>query len=190
LVGPYYNKPTQEGYYQHFKAIAQAVKIPVIIYNVPGRTGGNILPETIVRLAKIENIVAVKEASGHITQMMELKQRAPEHFSILSGEDALTFAMLALGADGVISVISNQIPKEFSHMVELARKGEFAAALKLHYRYLELMNINFVESNPIPLKYALSKMGRVQEIYRLPLTPLTDGNKVKVDSILAKLGLT
>jgi 4-hydroxy-tetrahydrodipicolinate synthase len=189
LVGPYYNKPTQEGYFQHFAAIAKAVNLPVIVYNVPGRTGGNILPETILRLAKIDNIVAIKEASGNITQMMELKQKLPENFSILSGEDALTLAMLALGADGVISVVSNEIPQEFSHMVTLARKGEWSAAQKLHYRFLDLMNINFVESNPIPVKYALAKMGQLNEVYRLPLVPLSENNKAKVDTILKNLNL-
>ncbi|MFH1728094.1 MAG: 4-hydroxy-tetrahydrodipicolinate synthase [Pseudomonadota bacterium] len=189
VVGPYYNKPTQNGYYEHFKACASEVNIPIIIYNVPSRTGGNIDPATIIKLSEIDNIVGVKEASGNLNQMMEIKKYTNEDFIILSGEDSLTFPMLTLGGDGVISVVSNQIPEQFSNMVSKALTGNLEIASQIHYKYLELMKINFVESNPIPVKYALYKMGLCKENYRLPLVKLQKVNKEKVDNCLKELEL-
>lgn len=190
-VTPYYNKPTQEGIYRHFLAISQAVSLPIVVYNVPGRTGCNILPETNLRLAGIESIVAVKEASGSLSQIMELLVRRPPGFRVLSGDDNLALAVTLLGGEGVISVVSNLIPAEMTRMVQLARQGaNLVEARRLHYRYLELMNLNFVESNPIPVKYALSRMGRILERYRLPLCPIGEGNRKAMDSVLKRLELS
>ena len=189
LVGPYYNKPTQEGYFQHFKAIAESISIPAILYNVPGRTGGNIEPKTILRLAEIKNIIGVKEASANFGQFMEILGQRSSDFLVLSGDDALTLPMMSLGADGVISVAANQIPRAMSDIVKFALAGDFAKALELHYRYLELMNLNFVESNPIPVKCALVMMGLIEENYRLPLVPMHENNKKKMRELLFKLKL-
>ncbi|HWP82140.1 MAG TPA: 4-hydroxy-tetrahydrodipicolinate synthase [Bacteroidota bacterium] len=190
VVGPYYNKPTQEGYYQHFKAVADAVEIPIIIYNVPGRTGGNIEPTTVLRLAeRVENIVGVKEASGNIGQIMEIARRKPAHFSLLSGDDAITLPLMAVGGDGCISVAANEVPKEFSDLVRLCLKGKWKKALTIHNKLLDLMNVNFIESNPIPVKAALAMMGRISEVYRLPLVPLSDKNREKLKSVLSELDL-
>lgn len=189
LVGPYYNKPTQEGYFQHFKAIAESISIPAILYNVPGRTGGNIEPKTILRLAEIKNIIGVKEASANFGQFMEILGQRSSDFLVLSGDDALTLPMMSLGADGVISVAANQIPRAMSDIVKFALAGDFAKALELHYRYLELMNLNFVESNPIPVKFALVMMGLIEENYRLPLVPMHENNKKKMRELLFKLKL-
>jgi 4-hydroxy-tetrahydrodipicolinate synthase len=189
LVGPYYNKPTQEGYFQHFKAIAESISIPAILYNVPGRTGGNIEPKTLLRLAEIKNIIGVKEASANFGQFMEILGQRSSDFLVLSGDDALTLPMMSLGADGVISVAGNQIPRAMSDIVKFALEGNFAKARDTHYRYLELMNLNFVESNPIPVKYALVLMGMIEENYRLPLVPMQDVNKKKMKDLLIKLGM-
>ena len=189
LVGPYYNKPTQEGYFQHFKAIAESISIPAILYNVPGRTGGNIEAKTLLRLAEIKNIIGVKEASANFGQFMEILGQRSSDFLVLSGDDALTLPMMSLGADGVISVAGNQIPRAMSDIVKFALEGNFAKARETHYRYLELMNLNFVESNPIPVKYALVLMGMIEENYRLPLVPMQEANKKKMKDLLIKLDL-
>lgn len=188
-VTPYYNKPTQEGIFRHFRAIAEAVPIPVIVYNVPGRTGTNVLPETALRLAGIQNIVGIKEASGNLLQVAEMLAGRPQGFRVLSGDDNLAFPIITLGGEGVISVVSNLIPGEMSRLVGLAWEGKLVEARQLHFRYLALMNLNFVESNPIPVKYALFRMGRIEEVYRLPLCPLSDTNKRKMDQELEKLNL-
>jgi 4-hydroxy-tetrahydrodipicolinate synthase len=189
LVGPYYNKPTQEGYYQHFKVIAEAISIPAIVYNVPGRTGGNIEPKTLLRLAGIKNIIGVKEASANFGQFMEILKHRPEHFLVLSGDDALTLPMMPLGADGVISVAANQIPRAMSDIVRYSWEGNFEKAREIHYRYLDLMNSNFIESNPIPVKCALAMMGLIEENYRLPLVPMQEMNKQKMRDVLTRLKL-
>lgn len=178
IVAPYYNKPTQEGLYFHYKAVADATDIPNIIYNVPGRSGVNISPEIQLRLANnCSNIVATKEASGNLEQIMDIINQADENFSILSGDDALTLPVVYMGGHGVISVLSNIAPKAFSHTVRLALKGKMKEANKAHYDLFDLMRLNFIESNPIPVKAALSLMGLCKEIYRLPLTPIQKENK-------------
>src|SRR5579883_377055 len=162
-VGPYYNKPTQQGYYEHFKAIAESEDIPIVVYNVPGRTGSNIEAKTTLRLAEIPNIVAVKEASGNIGQMMDIIREAPRDFRILSGDDAITLPLIAVGGHGVVSVVSNEAPGMMSAIVNAALQGNMAKAKELHYKLLPLMNINFIESNPIPVKAALAMMGLIEE---------------------------
>src|SRR5689334_3388728 len=182
-VGPYYNKPTQQGYYEHFKAVAESENIPVIVYNVPGRTGGNIEPKTMLRLAEIPNIVAVKEASGNIGQMMDIIRDAPRDFRLLSGDDALTLPVIAVGGHGVISVVSNEAPSMMSAMVNAALEGNQTKAKELHYKLLPLMNINFIESNPIPVKAALAMMGLIEENYRLPLVRIAASNRDKLAKV-------
>src|SRR5262245_14455828 len=189
-VGPYYNKPTQEGYYQHFKAIAEADDISVIVYNVPGRTGGNIEAKTTLRLAEISNIVAVKEASGNLGQIMDVIRDAPADFAVLSGDDALALAVVALGGDGVVSVVSNETPTMMASIIDAALEGDFPKARKLHYKLLPLMNANFVETNPIPAKTVLAMMGLMEENFRLPLVPITAGNRANLQKIAEGLGLT
>ncbi|NUM79757.1 4-hydroxy-tetrahydrodipicolinate synthase [bacterium] len=189
LVGPYYNKPTQEGFFQHFKAIAESISIPAILYNVPGRTGSNIEPKTILRLAEIKNIIGVKEASANFGQFMEILNHRPKDFLVLSGDDALTLPMMGIGADGVISVAANIIPRAIAEIVKYAHEGHFTKAQEIHYRYLDLMNLNFVESNPIPVKGALAMMGMIEENYRLPLVPMQDVNKQRMRTMLAYLKL-
>jgi len=190
VVGPYYNKPTQGGYYQHFKAIAVAVDIPIIVYNVPGRTGGNIEASTILKMAEeIPNITMVKEASGNIAQIMEIARNKPEHFSLLSGDDAFAYPLMALGGEGCISVVANEAPREFSEMIRLCIKGNWKEALKLHYKLLPLMNANFIESNPIPVKAALSMMGLIEDVLRLPLVPMSDANRAKLRRVMEELGI-
>ena len=188
-VTPYYNKPTQEGIFRHFRKISEAISIPVIIYNVPGRTGTNISAETTLRLANVENIIGVKEASGNLDQIMDILSSRPEGFSVLSGDDSVALSVVALGGDGVISVASNLIPEEMSRLTSLALENKIAEARKIHFLYLRLMNLNFIESNPIPVKYALSRMGRVEEVYRLPLCPLSESNKREMDQELETLDL-
>ncbi len=188
-VTPYYNKPSQEGLVQHFTAIAEAIRIPIVLYNVPGRTGCNMLPATIARLGQVPNIIAVKEASGNLAQIMELFQARPAGFRVLSGDDAMAFAIVCLGGEGLISVASNIIPREMSDMIGALRRGDLQEARRLQYRYLDLMNLNFIESNPIPVKYAVSRLGYIEEVYRLPLCPMADGNKRKMDHELEKLEL-
>lgn len=172
-VTPYYNKPTQRGLYEHFRAIAEAVSIPVILYNVPGRTGVNLQADTTLQLAGLPNIRAVKEASGDLMQIMRILQKRPSGFAVLSGDDAITLPLLALGADGIISVVANQIPRDFTRLVHAALQGDLETARQLHYRYLHLMNLNFIETNPIPVKTSLAAMGKIREVFRLPLTPMT-----------------
>ena len=171
-VCPYYNKPSQEGLYQHFKAIAAASPLPVVLYNVPGRTGVNLKAETTVRLAKdCPNIVAIKEASGNLEQVDEIIKNKPDNFDVISGDDALTFPMIACGAAGVISVIGNALPKEFSRMIRLEMKGEIEAARKIHHRFTDLFNLLFVDGNPAGVKAMLHEMGMIENVLRLPLVP-------------------
>ena len=188
-VGPYYNKPTQEGHYQHFKAVADSANIPVIIYNIPGRTGVNIEPATLLRLAQIPNIVGVKEASGNLDQMMLILRDRPEHFSVLSGDDSLALPLIAMGGDGCISVLANEMPSEFSRMIHAALKGNWELARQLHYRTYALMRANFVETNPVPVKAAMAMMGLIEEVYRLPLVPLQSANREKLRKALSDAGL-
>jgi len=189
IVGPYYNRPTAEGYYRHFAAVAEAISIPVVFYNVPGRTGGNIDAKTQVRLAAHSNIVAVKEASGNLGQIMEVIRDAPANFDVLSGDDAMTLAMLAAGGKGIISVASNQIPRPMHQLAAAGLRGDFAAARDVHYKYLRLMNLNFIESSPIPVKASLALMGLCGEHYRLPLCPPTEATREALKKELAALGL-
>ena len=190
VVGPYYNKPTQDGYFQHYRAIADAVDIPIIVYNVPGRTGGNIEASTILKMAsEIPAIMAVKEASGNMAQIMEIARNKPRGFSLLSGDDALTLPMMSLGGDGCISVVANETPKDFSDMVRFCLKGQWDMALSLHNKLLPLMNINFIEANPIPVKAALAMMGLIEEVYRLPLVPIGDKNREKLKTVLKDFAL-
>ncbi len=188
-IAPYYNKPTQEGFYQHYKAIVEAVDIPVIMYNVPGRTGSNINAETTLRIAELPGIAGIKEASGNVGQVMEILRHRPSRFAILSGDDALSLPLLALGADGVISVVANEAPHLFSSMVRLCLEGNFAEARLLHEELLPLMNLNFIESNPIPVKGALAMMGMIQESYRLPLTTMSAEHRFTVRRALEELHL-
>lgn len=188
-VAPYYNKPTQLGFFEHYKAISEAVDIPVFVYNVPGRTGSNINAETTLRLAELPGIAGIKEASGNIPQVMEILKHRPKNFVVLSGDDALTLPMMALGADGVISVVANEVPGQFSRMVQLCLKGEFIQAREIHEQLLNLMNLNFIESNPIPVKSALAMMGIIQEAYRLPLTRMSMDNRIKLRRALEELSL-
>ena len=190
VVAPYYNKPTQPGLYAHFRAVAEAVDLPVVIYNVPGRTSCNISAETTLRLARdCSNIVAVKEASGNMSQIMEILRDRPDGFRVLSGDDALTFAMIALGGDGLISVASNEAPELMARMVDLALKGNWTEARKLHYRLLPLMEVNFIESSPGPVKAGLAMMDLIGENYRLPLVPIQDRSRALLREVLAELGL-
>jgi 4-hydroxy-tetrahydrodipicolinate synthase len=186
-VTPYYNKPTQEGLYQHFKAIANSTRLPIMLYNVPGRTGVNMEPKTVARLAEIPNIVAVKEASGNVVQMSEIVAATPDDFLMLSGDDPLTVATMAVGGVGVVSVASNEAPAEMAQIVELCEKGDYAAARKLHHWLLPLIQVNFVESNPIPCKAAMAAMGLIEENYRLPLVPPTQATREKVMGVLQQL---
>ena len=188
-VAPYYNKPTQQGFYEHYRAIVEAVDIPVFIYNVPGRTGSNISADTTLRLAELPGIAGIKEASGNIPQVMEILRHRPDNFVVLSGDDALTLPMMALGGDGVISVIANEMPAEFSQMVRLCLDGNFGEARIIHERLLDLMNLNFIDSNPIPVKTALAMMGMITEAFRLPLTPMSSDHRFTLRRCLADLSL-
>ena len=188
-VAPYYNKPTQAGMVAHFTAIADTVDIPLVLYNVPGRTSSNILPPTVLGLAEHPNIVGIKEASGDLGQVMTILAGRTKGFSVLSGEDDLTLAMISLGAEGVISVVSNEVPNEISKMVRYALNGDLDLAREIHYRLLGLMNANFIETNPIPVKAALAMMGRIGEHYRLPLVPMAPLNRAKLADELKALGL-
>jgi len=188
-VSPYYNKPTQEGIFQHFRAAAGSTGLPLIVYNVPGRTGSNILPDTLMRLAEIPNILGVKEASGDISQIGEICTRAPERFRILSGDDALTLPVIALGGYGIISVASNEAPGMMSRFAAACLAGDWAEARALNRRLYPLMKVNFVETSPIPVKAALAMMGRIKEVYRLPLVKISDGARAKLSAVLASLDL-
>jgi 4-hydroxy-tetrahydrodipicolinate synthase len=188
-ASPYYNKPTQEGQYQHFKAIAEAVDKPLVLYNVPGRTGANIEPGTASRLAEIGNIVAIKEASGNISQMADLLNAVPESFLVFSGDDAVTLPLIALGGVGIISVVSNQIPREMAAMTRAALANDWTTARKLHRKYLPLMQANFIESNPMPVKAVLAMMGRIGENYRLPMVRVKAETRAKLEKIASQAGL-
>ena len=190
-VAPYYNKPTQEGLYAHFSAVARAVpETPIILYNVPGRTSSNILPETVLRLARdYENIVAIKEASSNLSQIMEILRQRPAGFRVLSGDDAVTLPLIALGAEGLISVASNEVPDLMSRLVELALAGDWEEARALHYRLLPLMEVNFIESSPGPVKAAMALLGLLEENFRLPLVPIQDKSRERVREVLAALGV-
>jgi 4-hydroxy-tetrahydrodipicolinate synthase len=188
-VTPYYNKPTQEGLFQHFKAIAAGVGLPIILYSVQGRTGVNVEPSTVLRLSQIENIIGIKEASGSITQMGAILRQVSSDFVVLSGDDSLTLPLISLGGRGLISVASNEIPAEITRLVQAAIAGDFAEARRLHFRYLPLMDINFIESNPIPVKAAMAEMGLLQPNWRLPLVPPKTENLERIRAVLESLNL-
>lgn len=188
-VCPYYNKPTQEGLYQHFKAIAESTSLPLIVYNVPGRTGVNLQPTTLMRLAQIPNIIGVKEASGNLSQIMEILRTRPKGFLVFSGDDAITLPIIAVGADGVISVVANETPKMLHEMVWSAFEGNWDRARQLHHLLLPLMEMNFIESNPIPVKTAMAMMDLLEDNFRLPLCKMGADNRVKLHKCLAELGL-
>jgi len=188
-VTPYYNKPTQEGLFRHYRAIAEAVELPIILYSVQGRTGINIEPATVARLAGIKNIVGIKEASGSIAQMAAILNCVPEDFVVLSGDDAITLPLIALGGRGVISVVSNEIPAEMTEMVRLALRGNIWGAREIHRRFHPLMEVNFVESNPGPVKTALAEMGLLEPVWRLPLVAPKRENRERIFGVLNSLGL-
>jgi 4-hydroxy-tetrahydrodipicolinate synthase len=188
-VNPYYNRPTQEGLYRHFEAIAEAVSLPIVLYNIPGRTGVNIETPTLRRLAAIDNIVGVKEASGNISQMAAVAHAMPEQFDILCGDDAITLALIALGGRGVVSVVSNEIPAEMTRLTHLALDGDFAGARAMQRTWMPLMEMNFIESNPIPVKTAMSMMGLLEEVWRLPMAPPTAETRAKIEKVLEVAGL-
>lgn len=188
-VTPYYNKPTQEGLYQHYKAIASAVELPIIVYSVQGRTGVNVEPATLKRLSEIDYIVGVKEASGNISQMAQVVHQVPSSFAVLCGDDSIAIPLIALGGHGVVSVVSNEIPREFTKLIERALANDFAGARELQRRYLPLMEVNFVESNPIPVKAAMALMGLLEPVWRLPLCPPNSANLAKIEKVVESLGL-
>jgi 4-hydroxy-tetrahydrodipicolinate synthase len=188
-VTPYYNKPTAEGLFQHYRAIAESTPLPIVVYNVPGRTGVNVDVPTLARMAEIPNIVGVKEASGNITQMCEVCRAVPAEFIVLSGDDALTLPLMAIGGRGVISVASNEIPAEMAQMVEAAEREDFAAARKIHARIMPLLMVNFIEANPVPVKAAMADMGLLEERYRLPMVSPRSESREKIRKVLAELGL-
>lgn len=188
-VTPYYNKPTQEGLYQHYRAIAAAVNLPIILYSVQGRAGVNLEPATLKRLAEIDNIIGVKEASGNIAQQAMVVHQVPEEFLVLSGDDAVTIPLIALGGRGLISVVSNEIPGEMTELTAHALAGDFASARRVQRRFLPLMEANFLESNPIPVKAAMARMGLLEAVWRLPLVPPSAATETKLEIILSELGL-
>ena len=188
-VTPYYNKPTQEGLYQHYKAIASSISLPIILYNVPPRTNVNIDPPTLRRLAEIDNIIGIKEASGSISQMAAILNSVPEDFLVLSGDDAIALPLIALGGRGVISVVSNEIPEEMTYLTTLCLKGDFTRAREIQRRYQVLMEANFLESNPIPVKAAMAEMGLLEPVWRLPLVAPKAENQERIRDVLASLGL-
>ena len=188
-VTPYYNKPTPEGLYQHYRAIANAISLPIILYSVQGRTGVNIEPATVKRLAGIENVVGIKEASGSIAQMAAILNIVPDDFIVLSGDDAITLPLIALGGRGVISVVSNEIPAEMTGLARLALRGDISGARAVHRRYHSLMEVNFVESNPIPVKAAMAEMGLLEPVWRLPLVPPKAENLARVRDVLTSVSL-
>jgi len=188
-ASPYYNKPTQEGQYRHFRAIAEAVDKPVIVYNVPGRTSANLEPATLARLTEVANIAGVKEASGNMSQIAEVLNSVPESFLVLSGDDVMTLPMIALGGVGVISVASNEIPREMAEMTRAALANDWHTARTLHRKYLPLMLANFIESSPLPVKAVLAMMGKIEEVYRLPLLPMRRDTRSKLQKIATDVGL-
>ena len=188
-VTPYYNRPTPEGLYQHYKAIAESTSLPIVVYNVPGRTGCNVEPATLVRLAGIKNIVGVKEASGNVSQMAEICRAVPKDFIVLSGDDAITLPLMAIGGRGIISVVSNEVPAEMVQLVESAERGDFAGARHWHEKLLPIMQINFIESSPGPVKFAMAAMGLCEGTYRLPMVPPRPASQEKILGVLKDLGL-
>jgi 4-hydroxy-tetrahydrodipicolinate synthase len=188
-ANPYYNKPTQEGQYQHFKAIAEAVDKPLVLYNVPGRSAANLEPQTLARLAEIENIVAVKEASGNISQIAEVCSLVPQDFAVLSGDDAITLPVVSLGGVGLISVASNEIPREMAEMTRAAVANRWDEARRIQNKYLPLMQANFLESNPMPVKAVLAMMGKIEENFRLPMLSVKKETRAKLEKIASELGL-
>ena len=188
-VTPYYNKPTPEGLYQHYRTIAAAIELPIIVYSIQGRTGINVEPATLARLAQIENIVGVKEASDNIAQMAAIIGLLPADFTLLCGDDPITIALMALGGRGVISVVSNQIPAEMTQLARSCLRGDFETARQIQQRFLALMNVNFVESNPIPVKAAMAMMGLLEPVYRLPLCPPAEASRARIEKVLEEAGL-
>ena len=188
-VTPYYNKPTQEGLYHHFKAIAAATSLPIILYNVPPRTNVNIDPPTLRRLSEIENIIGVKEASGNISQITQVIQQVPEEFLVLSGDDALTLPLAAMGGRGIISVASNEIPAEMTRLAQLCLAGNFAEARVMQRKWLPLLEVNFIETNPTPVKAAMAEMGLLEPVFRLPLVPPRTENLAKIRTVLESLAI-
>jgi 4-hydroxy-tetrahydrodipicolinate synthase len=188
-VTPYYNKPTQEGLFQHYSAIAGEVGLPLVVYNVPARTGCNVEPATLVRLSTVPGIVAVKEASGNLSQICEVCSSVPAGFIVLSGDDALTLPVMAVGGHGVISVASNEVPAEMAQMVGFATANDFASARKVHARLFALMQVNFVESNPGPVKSAMATMGLLEETFRLPMVPPREASRARIRAVLETMGL-
>lgn len=188
-ASPYYNKPTQEGQYQHFRAIAEAIEKPIILYNVPGRTGANIEAATLARLAEVPNIAGVKEASGDISQIAEVCSLVPPHFLVFSGDDALTLPVISLGGVGIISVASNEIPREMAELTRAALSNDWDTARRIQNKYLPLMRANFVESNPGPVKAALAMMGKIQEVYRLPIVPMRHDTRSRLQKVVSEAGL-
>jgi 4-hydroxy-tetrahydrodipicolinate synthase len=188
-ASPYYNKPTQEGQYRHFKSIAEAIEKPIILYNVPSRTGANLEPSTMARLAEVSNILGVKEASGNIAQVADVCCAAPESFLVFSGEDALTLPVVALGGAGIISVASNEIPHEMAEMTRAALNNDWENARRIHRKYLPLMQANFMESNPLPVKAVLAMLGKIEEVYRLPLVPMKRDTRSRLQKIATDVGL-
>ena len=186
-VAPYYNRPTQRGLYEHYKTIAESTTLPVFVYNVPSRTGTNVAPETLLRLAELPNVVGVKEASGNLSQIMQILAQRPTDFLVLSGDDALTFPLVALGGDGVVSVASNEVPGLMTRMVRAMLQGDWDTARRLHFRLLPLMKANFVETNPIPVKTALALMGKLEPNFRLPLVPASEETRSLLEKLLAEL---
>lgn len=189
VITPYYNKPTQEGLYQHFRAVAQAVDIPIVIYNVPGRTGVSIEPKTVARLAEFENIVAVKEASGNLNQVSDIVSRCGDRITVLSGDDSLTLPILSVGGRGVISVVANIVPKDLSDMIAAFDRGDSSEANRLHNKLFPLCRAMFIETNPIPVKTAMEMLGRGSDELRLPLAPMGDRNREKLEAALKDYGL-
>jgi 4-hydroxy-tetrahydrodipicolinate synthase len=188
-VTPYYNKPTQEGLYQHYKAIASAIRIPIVVYSVQGRTGVNVEPSTLARLAQIENIVGVKEASGNIAQMAAILNEVPSDFIVLSGDDAVTIPLMALGGRGIVSVVSNEIPGEMTQLAQACLRGDFESARAIQKRFFPLMSVNFVESNPIPVKAGMGLMGLLEPVFRLPMVPPSPANLARIEKVLESAGL-
>src|SRR5258706_1234737 len=187
-ASPYYNKPTQEGQYRHFRAIAEAVDKPLMLYNVPGRTGANLEPATLARLAEVPNIAAVKEASGNMSQIADVLNAVPETFLVFSGDDAITLPVIALGGVGIVSVASNEIPREMADLTRAALSNDWDTARKIHRKYLPLMQVNFIESNPLPVKAVLAMMGKIEEVYRLPLLPMRRDTRSKLHKIPSDVG--
>jgi 4-hydroxy-tetrahydrodipicolinate synthase len=188
-VTPYYNKPNPEGLYQHYKAIAAATPLPVIVYSIQGRTGINVEPSTLKRLAEIDTIIGVKEASGNISQMAAIAHMLPKDFALLCGDDSITIPLISLGGVGVISVVSNEIPAEMTRLVDLARKGDLAGARAIQRQFFDLMAVNFIEPNPAPCKAAMAMMGLLEETYRLPMVPVSDASRARIEAVLKGCGL-